>query len=104
MRTLEKLLELDVKIYIRLDNSEMAKRFLRNAEREGFLMSGGDNPTESIPGDFYCLCHDKTLEPFGHGFAGSMVKHTVINGSVPDCVSIDYSKYISGEKSYIDGQ
>lgn len=38
MRTLEKLLELDGKIYIRLDNSETAKRFLRNAEREGFLM------------------------------------------------------------------
>ena len=43
MRTLEKLLELDGKIYIRLDNSETAKRFLRNAEREGFLMQSGKN-------------------------------------------------------------
>lgn len=41
MRTLEKLLELDGKIYIRLDNSETAKRFLRNAEREEFLMQSG---------------------------------------------------------------
>lgn len=43
MRTLEKLLELDGKIYIRLDNSETAKCFLRNAEREGFLMQSGKN-------------------------------------------------------------
>lgn len=43
MRTLEKLLELNGKIYIRLDNSETAKRFLRNAEREGFLMQSGKN-------------------------------------------------------------
>lgn len=38
-----KLLKLDGKIYIRLDNSETAKRFLRNAEREGFLMQSGKN-------------------------------------------------------------
>lgn len=43
MRTLEKLLEFDGKIYVRLDNSETAKRFLRNAEREGFLMQSGKN-------------------------------------------------------------
>lgn len=104
MRTLEKLLELDGKIYIRLDNSETAKRFLRNAERERFLMPNGEKPTESKPGDFYHLCHDKTLEPFGRGFAGSMLKHSIINGSVPDSISIDYSRYIFGEKSYIDGK
>ncbi len=104
MRTLEKLLELDGKIYIRLDNSETSKRFLRNAEREGFLMSNGERPTESKIWNFYRLCHDKTIEPFGHGFAGSMVRHSIINGLQPDCISVDYSKYISGEKSYIDGK
>ena len=104
MRILEKLLELDGKIYIRLDNSETAKRFLRNAEREGFLMQSGKKPTECEPNYFYRVFHDKTIEPSGRGFAGSMYKHTIINGLVADSFSIDYSRYISGEKSYIDGK
>lgn len=104
MRTLEKLLELDGKIYVRLDNSETTERFLRNAEREGFLMPDGEKPTESRKSDFYQLSHDKTIKPSGFGFAGSMLKNQIIHGSVPDCVSIDYSRYISGETSYIDGQ
>lgn len=33
MRTLEKLLELDGKIYIRLDNSETAKRFFEKCRK-----------------------------------------------------------------------
>ena len=104
MRTLEKLLERDGKIYIRLDNSETAKRFLRNAEREGFLMQSGKKPTECEPNYFYRVFHDKTIEPSGRGFAGSMYKHTIMNGLVADSFSIDYSRYISGEKSYIDGK
>ena len=88
MRTLEKLLELDGKIYIRLDNSETAKRFLRNAEREGFLMQSGKKPTECEPNYFYRVFHDKTIEPSGRGFAGSMYKHTIMNGLVADSFSI----------------
>ena len=77
MRTLEKLLELDGKVYIRIGNSETAKRFLRNAEREGFLMQSGKKPTECEPNYFYRVFHDKTIEPSGRGFAGSMYKHTI---------------------------
>ena len=35
MRTLEKLLEHYGKIFIRLENTTVAERFLRNAEKEG---------------------------------------------------------------------
>lgn len=41
MRTLEKLLEHDGKIFIRLEDTAVAERFLRNAEKEGFLMQNG---------------------------------------------------------------
>ena len=61
-------------------------------------------PTECDPNYFYRVFHDKTIEPSGRGFAGSMYKHTIINGLVADSFSIDYSRYISGEKSYIDGK
>ena len=45
MRTLEKLLEHDGKIFIRLENTTVAERFLRNAKKEGFLMQNGQKPT-----------------------------------------------------------
>ena len=41
MRTLENLLEHDGKIFIRLENTTVAERFLRNADKEGFLMQTG---------------------------------------------------------------
>lgn len=75
MRTLEKLLEHDGKIFIRLENTTVAERFLRNAEKEGFLMQNGQKPTESEHWSFYQLFHDKTIKPFGFGFAGSMLRH-----------------------------
>lgn len=64
MRTLEKLLEHDGKIFIRLKNTTVAERFLRNAEKEGFLMQNGQKPTESEHWSFYQLFHDKTIKPF----------------------------------------
>ena len=104
MRTLEKLLEHYGKIFIRLENTTVAERFLRNAEKEGFLMQNGQKPTESEHGSFYQLFHDKTIKPFGFGFAGSMLRHQIIHGTAIDCVSIDYLRYISGDENYIDGQ
>jgi hypothetical protein len=104
MRTLEKLLEHDGKIFIRLENTTVAERFLRNAEKEGLLMQNGQKPTESEHWSFYQLFHDKTITPFGFGFAGSMLRHQIIHGTAIDCVSIDYLRYISGDGNYIDGQ
>ncbi len=104
MRTLEKLLEHDGKFFIRLENTTVAERFLRNAEKEGFLMQNGQKPTESEHWSFYQLFHDKTIKPFGFGFAGSMLRHQIIHGTAIDCVSIDYLRYISGDGNYIDGQ
>ena len=104
MRTLEKLLEHYGKIFIRLENTTVAERFLRNAEKEGFLMQNGQKPTESEHWIFYQLFHDKTIKPFGFGFAGSMLRHQIIHGTAIDCVSIDYLRYISGDENYIDGQ
>lgn len=104
MRTLEKLLEHDGKIFIRLKNTTVAERFLRNAEKEGFLMQNGQKPTESEHWSFYQLFHDKTIKPFGFGFAGSMLRHQIIHGTAIDCASIDYLRYISGDENYIDGQ
>lgn len=104
MRTLEKLLEHDGKIFIRLENTTVAERFLRNAEKEGFLMQNGQKPTESEHWSFYQMFHDKTIKPFGFGFAGSMLRHQIIHDTAIDCVSIDYLRYISGDENYIDGQ
>ena len=67
-------------------------------------MQNGQKPTESEYRDFYQLFHDKTINPFGFGFVGSMFKHQIIQGKAIDCVSIDYLRYISGERNYIDGQ
>ena len=85
MRTLEKLLEHDGKIFIRLEDTAVAERFLRNAEKEGFLMQNGQKPTESEHWSFYQLFHDKTINPFGFGFAGSMFRHQIIHGTAIDC-------------------
>ena len=54
MRTLEKLLEHDGKIFIRLENTTVAERFLRNAEKEGFLMQNGSRRKVNIGAFIRC--------------------------------------------------
>lgn len=103
MRTIEKLLMQNGKVYVRVENLEQSKRFLQNAEKEGFLFADGTKPTESKPRLFYRLIHDKTIEPAGCGFVGTMLMKEIISGNVDGSISINYIRYIVGEENYIDG-
>lgn len=60
MKTIESLINTNKKVYIRMKNDEICKRFFSQAESEGFLF-GGEKPTKKEPSDIIAVLSDKTL-------------------------------------------
>ncbi|MCD8188140.1 MAG: hypothetical protein LUD57_05985 [Ruminococcus sp.] len=83
------------KVYIYLDSDEICKKFLQDAENEGFRF-GKNKPTESNGSDIIALERNKRLSYVG--FAGRMAFQCNDNNEVH---KIDYRKLINGEKDYL---
>lgn len=86
------------KVYIYLKDTETCKRFLRDAENEGYRF-GTIKPTENSTDDIIALEHRKQLSYVG--FVGHVA--WMCNGGT-DAVGkfhrIDYDKYASGEEDF----
>lgn len=66
--TIADLTKLTGRVYVFVPNSKIERRFLSDAEKEGFLFENGDRPTEDMGNSIYQLMSDHTI---GHvTFAG----------------------------------
>ena len=52
-------------VYVHLSDSETAKEFLMDVEKQGFLFPDGSKPTEKMPDSFFALHSDMTINYIG---------------------------------------
>ena len=53
-------------VYVHTSSIALAKDFLKQAEKEGFLFSDGKRPTKKPLDDYYALHQDLTMNYIGH--------------------------------------
>ena len=83
-------------VYIYCRSSAIAKRFLTDAETEGFLFCDGAAPTGKEAVNLYALNDDFTMSYTG------LVAHMMFGRKdVGNVMWVDYGKYVSGEKSWL---
>ena len=83
-------------IYIYCKSSAIAKRFLADAEEEGFVFCDGTVPTSKDAVNLYALNGDFTMSYTG------LVAHMMLGSKdVGNVMWVDYGKYMSGEKSWM---
>lgn len=101
MRTITNLYKEADTVFIRFENEAVGKRFLQDAEREGFLINGKKLPTKGSPNEVYMLDENFGIHPIS-GFAIYMFYYSGI--SINDgktVVRINYGKYINNDDDYI---
>lgn len=81
-------------IYIYCRSTAIAKRFLDDAEKEGFLFGDGAAPTSKETSDIFALNDDFTISYTG------IVAHMMFGCDRGNVHWIDYGKYVSGEKEF----
>ena len=80
-------------VYIYCRSTAIAKRFLADAEKEGFLFSDGTAPTNKDTSNLYALNDDFTI-----CYAGLVAHMMLGRKDVGNVVWVDYRRYVSGEK------
>lgn len=96
-RTLTKLREFDGRIYVYLDNEKICKRFLQEAENEGYRF-GKIKPTQSGGSNIIALKKNKQLSYVG--FVGH-VEFQCNGGDGGNLIRVNYEKYINGDANFL---
>ncbi len=86
------------KIYIYLDNTDICKKFLQDAEQEGYRF-GKIKPTESKVSDIIAIDYNKQLSYVN--FIGRIVFQCNGGSNNNDFHRIDYLKLLKGNKDYL---
>ena len=94
------LTKLSGRVYVFVPNSKVERKFLSDAEKEGFLFESGDKPTAELGNSLYQLMRDRTLRHVT--FVGAVTFGGSDMETQENRHYIDYEKYINGEKDYDD--
>ena len=98
-RTIKDLIRDGERTYVYLSDDETGKRFLQNAEKEGFTFGDGVKPTEREYATVMAIGADGTI-----GYVGAIGFTAFASGAAKIgkdfLVRIDYRKYICGEEGY----
>ena len=86
MKTIKELANMGERVYVNLKDEEIAQRFLRNAEAEGFTFGDGVKPTERHWSDLYAIHPEGTLNYVG------AIGHVEYGSGADSVVRIDYSQ------------
>lgn len=92
MRTLSELLQQKGRVYVYLKDDTLAKRFLSEAEQEGFTFGDGVKPTRRQVSDLFALNRDRTINYVG--FVGHMAFQNADHIGEEPLIRIDYAKYL----------
>lgn len=98
VRTVSALLEPDARVYVFCATDELSRRFMQDAENEGFVFADGAKPTERSIDDIMAINNDMTINYVG--FVGHIAFKNAFSVGGKALVKVDYGKYINGEKFY----
>lgn len=99
MRTVSDLTKMDGRVYVYLCNDTVRRKFLLDAETEGFTFGDGENPTKRPMDDIYAVNRNHTLNFIG--WAGHMAYHNPRAVFGIGLIRVDYEKYILGFMDYV---
>ncbi len=99
MRTITELSKLNGKVYVHLNNETVAKKFLPDAETEGFTFGDGVKPSDRGTSDLFVVNRDWTISYVG--WAGHMAYKSAKCIGDQELIRIDYEKYILGFEDYL---
>ena len=81
-------------LYVYCRSTAIAKRFLADAEREGFVFGDGKLPTRKDTDNLFALNDDFTISYTG------IVAHMMFGCRMENVYWVDYGKYVSGESDF----
>ena len=93
-RTICGLLSPDTRVYVYCCDKDTSRRFMADAQKEGFTFGDGAKPTERPADDIIAINNDKTINYVG--FVGHLAFKTAFTVAGKALVKVDYKKYISG--------
>ncbi len=99
MRTITELSKMNGKVYVHLRNETVAKKFLIDAELEGFTFGDGVKPTERDISDMFVINRDWTISYVG--WAGHMAYKSAKCIGDQKLIRIDYEMYVFGFDDYL---
>ena len=88
MKPIKELASMGERVYVYLNDEETARRFLSNAEAEGFAFGDGVNPTDRHWSDLYAIHPDGTLNYIG------TIGRIEYGSGTDSVVRIDYSQEV----------
>lgn len=80
------------RIYVYLDNSDIAKQFFRDAENEGFIFTDGTKPTQKHTSNIIAVNKDATISYVG--FVGRVAFQAANRIGNQPLVKIDYREFL----------
>lgn len=99
MNMITELSKMDGRVYVYLRNETIAKKFLLDAEAEGFTFGDGEKPTSKTISDLYVVNRDWSLSYVG--FIGHMAYKSAKTVGELELIRVDYEKYILGFNDFI---
>ena len=81
-------------LYVYCRSTAIAKRFLADAEREGFIFGDGKLPTSKDTDNLFALNDDFTICYTG------IATHMMFGSRMENVYWVDYGKYVSGERDF----
>lgn len=85
------------RVYVFLSDKETEKRFIDDAETEGYTFEDGTKISEQKVNSFYALNRDKTVN-----FLNS-IGRMAFQCNAEHIIRVDYQKYINGNEDYYYG-
>ena len=99
MRNVTELSKLNGKVYVYLRNEVIVRKFLKDAENEGFTFGDGEKPTARPGNNLYVVNRDWTI--IHVGWAGHMAFRSAKRVGEQELIRVDYEKYLLGEEEYL---
>lgn len=99
MRNVTELSKLNGKVYVYLKDEVIARRFLQDAEDEGFTFGDGEKPTARPGNNLYVVNRNWTISHVG--WAGHMAFQSAKYVGEQELIRVDYEKYLIGEENYV---
>ena len=81
------------RIYIYLASADIGKRFLRDAENEGFLFRDGVKPTQREADNIFAINDDMTINYVG--FVGHVAYQAASRIGNKPLIKIDYQEFVN---------
>lgn len=99
MRNVTELSKSNGKVYVYLRNEVIIRKFLKDAENEGFNFGDGEKPTARPGNNLYVVNRDWTISHVG--WAGHMTFQSAKRIGGQELFRVDYEKYLLGEEEYL---